>query len=206
MSIENLTKAIVVTAEVMGHEISTAAARDMALELNSYPHEQIAAALGRCKREVSGRLTLAAVIQRVPDGHVGAEEAWALCPRSEADSTVWTDEISAAFGVARELLAAGDAIEARMAFKEAYAAALREAKEARGQARWWVSLGHDASGRVAAVRAAVEAGRLPASELAGLALPSGRQKALPRPTQASLVLADDIKSLIAGLKRPQGDV
>lgn len=161
MKKEDLLKALLVTAEVIGSELSNAAAREMAAELMAYPEQTVVGALRRCKRELSGRLTLAAVIQRLDDGHLGADEAWALCPRSESDTVVWTDEIATAFAAARPLLDEGDQVAARMAFRDAYARALSGAREDRRLATWWPSLGHDAGGRVAALRRAVELGRLP---------------------------------------------
>lgn len=212
MSIESLTKAIVTTAEVMGHEITKAAARDMALELDSYPPEQVAKALQRCKREISGRLTLAAVLSRIDDGHVGAEEAWALCPRSEAETVVWTDQICEAFEAARGLLAAGDEVAARMAFRESYVAALRTAREAREQAKWWPSMGHDKAGAVAPLQRAQSLGRLESSHVtkllggndaAALSLPSAKVLALPRLAGEPLpleALADGIADFLKKLK------
>ena len=158
----DLAKALIVTAEVMGHELSPLAAEAMADELASYPPAAVAAALRRCQREQSGRLTLAAVIARIDDGHPGVEEAWAMCPRSEDTTVVWTDEICAAYGVASPLLAEGDAVAARMAFKEAYARLLQEARDEKRAAKWTVSLGHARDGRCEPVVAAVEKGRLPA--------------------------------------------
>lgn len=202
-----LVQAVIVTAEVIGHEISPIAAEAMARELAEYPAERVAGALRRCQRELHGRLTLAAILQRIDDGHLGAEEAWALCPRSEADTVVWTDEISTAFESARPLLAEGDQIAARMAFRDAYGRALSSARDERGEAVWWVSLGHDSGGRVTPLRRAVELGRLSAGEaashvnpelpgyeaLAALAAPD-EAKALPADTEIDRKAVDMIVS------------
>src|SRR5580698_7199183 len=56
----------------------------------------------------------------VNDGRPGVEEAWAMCPKTEDVSAVWTAEIADAFGACRLVLADGDAIAARMIFKERY--------------------------------------------------------------------------------------
>jgi hypothetical protein len=42
------------------------------------------------------------------DGRPGAEEAWAMLPRDEAGSVVWTAEMAAAFGVALPLIEEGE--------------------------------------------------------------------------------------------------
>lgn len=155
-----LAKALIVTAEMCGTELSRNAALAMVRELAEYDPDAVAKALKRCAREVTGRITLAAVIARIEDGHPGAEEAWALCPRDEAATVVWTDEIAEAFGVASSLLRDGDAVGARMAFRETYSRLTQEARDAGRRARWNVSLGHDVSGRKRAVLDAVKRGRL----------------------------------------------
>lgn len=159
---ESLAKAVIVTAEVMGHELTPLAAEAMAHELASYPPDAVAAALRRCQREQSGRLTLAAIIARIDDGHPGVEEAWAMCPRDEDVTVVWTDEICAAYGVASPLIREGDQVAARMAFKESYTRLLQEARDEKRPAHWTVSVGHSLNGRCEPIVAAVEKGRLPA--------------------------------------------
>lgn len=157
---EEIAKAVVVAAEVLGHELSPVAAGAMARELVGYETEQVSAALRRCVRELRGRLSLADILQRMPNQHPGADEAWALCPRDESSTVVWTDAIAEAFGVARPLLQNGDAIGARMAFRDSYN---RIVAESHGSTpKWWPSLGHDVHGRVRPLLAAVEAGRLQA--------------------------------------------
>ncbi len=202
--IKEIAKAVIITAEVVGHEISTAAAEVIARELSSWPGEMVSEALRRCQSELTGRLTLAAIIQRMPDGHPGVEEAWSLCPRSEADTAVLTDQIAQAYKSVRGLLESGDEVAARMAFKETYLAALREAREGRQPASWWVSMGTDASGRVAPVRAAVAKGRLPAGEVARLGLGEGQpeRKALPAPDRdrGPVLAADDFAAILKKLK------
>ena len=154
-----LAKAVIVTAEVMGHELTEHAAEAMADELAEHPPQLVAKALKRCQRELQGRLTLAAILDRVDNGHPGPEEAWALCPRDEDATVVWTDEIAEAFGVARQLLQT-DEVAARMAFKETYARLLQEARNDRRPAKWTVSMGCSPSGRVEAVMHALGRGRL----------------------------------------------
>ena len=158
-----LAQAVFVAAEVIGHEISENAALAIATELESYDRAAIAKALRRCQRECTGRLTLAAILDRVDDGHIGADQAWALCPRSEEDTVVWTDEMAQAFGVAEPLLAEGDRTAARMAFRDAYTALVQQARDAQRKAKWCVSLGHDPRGRERPVRDAIALGRLPSS-------------------------------------------
>ncbi|HEV6964611.1 hypothetical protein [Roseateles sp.] len=110
------------------------------------------------------------------DGRPGPEEAWALvlAGQDEQRTVVWTAEIAEAAGIARPVLLAGDEVGARMAFKEAYSRLVADARAARRPVAWSVSEGHDVAGRAAAIRAAVEAGRLPTTQLQALPAPAER--------------------------------
>jgi len=158
MTGEELELQIATVAEMIGHEIRPNAAKAMVLELADYQPEDIMVALRRCSRELSGRLTLAAILERMPGQHPSPNEAWALCPQSEADTVVWTEQIAEAYGQAAPLLADGDTIAARMAFLETYKRLVGEACGA--GPKWRVSLGHDVSQRERVVRDAVARGRL----------------------------------------------
>jgi hypothetical protein len=154
---------------MLGQELSENAAVAMVRELADYDAEAIAVALSRCARELTGRLTLAAILERMPGQHLGGNEAWALCPRNESETVVWTEQIEAAYGVAAPLLAEGDPIAARMAFLESYR---RAVGESRGAPRWVASIGHDVSARRAALENARALGRLDAGTVARLLPPS----------------------------------
>lgn len=217
MKREELYKHVVGTAEVCGHEMSVPAAKMIARDLASYPPELVERALEKCRLQVSGRLTMSHILQRIDDGHLGAEEAWALCPRSESETVVWTDEIAEAYDTTSSL---DDQISARMTFKESYTRILSEARAERRLAKWHVSPGHDRGMRVAPVRRAYELGRLSKDEALAalspdlpeydafvLSLPGAEHKALPSsdvsflPRADSLVVvAEDIQSVINQLK------
>lgn len=96
------------------------------------------------------------------DGRPGAEEAWAVVLRGadEAETIVWTVEMSEAFGIAQSILQAGDEVGARMAFKEAYARLVDEARSAGRAPQWTPSLGHDPERRQRALSVAVQRGQL----------------------------------------------
>src|SRR5262245_18509616 len=100
----------------------------MAEELAHFPEGQVHGALRRCRRECS-RLTLAVVLERIDDGRPLVEEAFAMLPRTEAESVVWTEEMRQAFGSARALFAARDHVAARMAFKERYVQLVQRARD-----------------------------------------------------------------------------
>lgn len=169
MTSRTLLEAIAVTAELTGTNMSEGAARVMAADLANYPEDQVLTALTRCRRELKGRLTIADVLTRIDDGRPGVEEAWAMIPRNESESVVWTAEMAQAFGVASRLIEE-DPIAARMAFKEAYVVAVQRARERGITPRWTPSLGHDVLGRERAITEALEKGRL---------LPAHAQALLP---------------------------
>lgn len=160
---QQIMQACVVTAEVMGHELTPAAAEMMARELSTHDMGGVLLALSRCHRELSGRLSLAKILERIPGAHMGADEAWAICPTSEDQTVVWTVPMARAFGACRSLLEAGDKIAARMAFKDAYA---REVAAEAGQtAVWSISMGHEKRGREGPILEAVALGRLTEGEV-----------------------------------------
>lgn len=155
-----LLKALAVCAEITGSDLSEGAARVMAEDLSRYPHQQVLGALTRCRRELTGRITLAAIITRLDDGRPGPQEAWAIvapCLRDEGPTIVWTDDMAQAFGVA---LSCEDSIAARMAFLESYNTLCQQARDAGRKVTWTQCLGHDQSGRDGPLLAAVAAGRL----------------------------------------------
>lgn len=197
-----------VTAELCGgREYSTAAARIMAVELEAYPEHAVLSALARCRRECR-TLSLADIVARIDDGHPGAEEAWAMLPHDEAESVVWTPEMREAFMVCQAQIDDGDTIGARMAFKETYTRLLSEARAQRRQARWEVSLGHDASRREAALREAVQKNRL-TFEHAQALLPdlamSPPQKLLSAPVEPTAVQPSPIKGLLDQITKAMPD-
>jgi hypothetical protein len=110
------------------------------------------------------------------DGRPGPEEAWSIAIRGmdESATVVWTDEICAAWAVARPVMQLGDEVGARMAFKEAYTRILAEARASGTPMAWVTSLGHDPEQRAAAVREAVVLKRLPQSAAEAL-LPAPRE-------------------------------
>lgn len=165
MASTEIIQTLGIVAEVVGHELSAAAARLMVESLSRWPDDLVLAALRRCARECRGRLTLADIEDRIDDGRPGPEAAWAMIPHDERSTVVWTQEMATAFGSAGPLLACGDAIGARMAFLETYRKELRRAREDAVPVRWTPSLGHDASGRDGPIREAVRLGRLSADHV-----------------------------------------
>jgi hypothetical protein len=114
--------------------------------------------------------TVAELLDRIKamDGRPGAEEAWAMIPKDEAGSVVWTDEMAEAFAVADPLLQEGESIPARMAFLERYRALIQHARDTGKAARWTPSLGHDVACRERILLEAARLGRITPQHAAGL--------------------------------------
>lgn len=129
------------------------------------------------------------------DGRPDADEAWAIAMRAddEAITVVWTDEISAALNAARPVLANGDKVGARMAFKSAYERLTTKARKELRPVRWIASLGHDVGQREDALQQAVAMGQLPAPHVAAL---------LPPPAPSNSMGDDEVATEnIARLRR-----
>jgi hypothetical protein len=172
-----LVEAVLLTSEICGQVLSPAAARILAGDLADFDEAAIQGALARCRIEVHGRLKLADIIVRIADGRPETEEAWNMLPMDEMTSTVWTEEIAHAWGLASSLLEAGDVAGAHATFSESYAKAVQLARIRREPVRWMPSLGIDVKGREAVVLDAVRKGRLTMTQASAL-LPPGDLSAL----------------------------
>lgn len=161
-NLHQLVKLLVATAEVIGDEVRPVAAALMAEDLSVYPMGALETALAQCRRELKGRLSLAAIIERIDDGHPTPNEAWAtaILAADERNTVVWTGQMQAAWAVAQSLMNIGDKIAARQAFLEAYARLVKEARAAHQPAAYDASIGFDVAGRDAALRQAVARGQL----------------------------------------------
>ena|ERR1700746_1569450 len=160
-----IIQALKVTAEVCGTEFTESAVSLIAQELSKFDKSSVLAALKRCCYEVKGRLSFADIVSRIQDERPGVEEAWAMIPKSENDSVVWTTEMQEAYGSCRPLLMDGDPVAARMAFKEAYIQITARGRSVGTPVRWEMSLGFDPAGRAVVLNDAVAKGRLPETVL-----------------------------------------
>lgn len=106
-----------------------------------------------------------------PDGRPGADEAWAMIPRDEHSSVVWTEEMAEAFGIAKSLLGEGDQVAARRSFIEAYNRIVETNKRNGIVPKWFPSLGSDKEGLAHVLAEAVRLGRLGAKHAIGLLPP-----------------------------------
>lgn len=160
----SIAQIVTATAEVLGQEITATAAEMIATDLAEYPDQQIANGIKACRRELTGRLTLAAIIERIQrtDGHPEPNEAWAIALQAsdERSTVVMTEQIQKALTAAQPIIDSGDAIGARMAFLDAYRRLTAEARDQRKEVAWHVSVGWDAQGRAVAISRAMEMGRI----------------------------------------------
>lgn len=209
-----ILKAIAVTAELTGTELSAPALRVMDADLAGYPEAQVLRALERCRKELTGRLSLAAVIARLneDDGRPTGDEAWSLAmgATDEAETVVWSDEMQQAFSVARTVLDCGDKVGARMAFRDAYERIVRQNRENGRVPVWSASLGWDKGRRIEALAKAERMGLLPSAAVAALMPPSGDIVSLPQlfamlpqPTGEKESLRERINSLMSALGKPK---
>lgn len=193
---EQLVDMILVTAEVMGHELKPSAVMMMVSDLAGYDFAAVANTLNRCRKEQTGRLTLKGILDLLAPagGWLTANEAWSLAlpAADERNTVVWTSEASKAWSVALPLLEVGDKVGARMAFIAAYERHVSTAKSEGKQPVHEVSAGWDAAGRELAIQQAQLAGLLPAP---------APVVALPAPTkEQQAALVDNRAKIQAGLQ------
>ena len=146
MSVEKIIQAITVTAELTGTQFSRDVMFVMAEDLLAYPLDKVLIAFERCRREIKGKLTLAAILERIDDGWQSTEEAFnTLVSGWENDSIsiLTTHTAMQAAQSATALFNAGDKYRAGMAFKTAYERMVSEKKAKGMQPDWFVSAGVD---------------------------------------------------------------
>lgn len=182
-----LIKQIAVTFEMCGSTLSEAAQEIVIRRLEAYPPAAVSKALTRCIDEVKGRLYLASIIERIDDGRPGPNEAWAMLPKTEHETAVWTEEMSRAYMYASPLM--HDKVAARMAFIEAYKKLLQEARTQKRPIEWKVSMGDDMLSRESVLLQAVNDGRILPERarvlVPGLPPMQGETKALPEHNPAT---------------------
>lgn len=141
--------------------MNEAAAEMLLSDLSELREDSILEALKKCRQELSKFPTISEIVSRAQkrDGRLGAEEAWSMIPRDEANSVVWTKEMRTAHNVASKLMSE-DMVAARMAFKESYDAAVKDSRSQNIPVEWVLSSGYDKSGREPALREAIDKKRI----------------------------------------------
>jgi hypothetical protein len=198
MTIE-LLKAIAATAELTGTSLSVEAVNMMLDDLQGYGEQNVLKSLSRCRKEVRGRLTLADIISRIDDGRPGMEKAWAMLPKEESSSCLWTDEMRVAFGAASPLINDGDMIGARMAFKEEYDKQTTAARDEKRPVKWTVSFGFDVQHREDVLLDGVDKKMITAQQAAKMLPNSERLAYMADGINPLLENQNKIKNLLSGL-------
>lgn len=190
------------TAELLGQQMSPAAAMMLAEDLAEYPRPALAAALKRVRTECTGKLTPKVIIEAIDAamGRPGSNEAWATALQAldERNTVVWTEEMAQAWEVARPVVQGGDEIGGRMAFKDAYERLVRAARDERRTPVVTVSVGWDAEQRAAAVEKAVKIGYMPGDQavrLGYMPLPLALEQGYVSPVEARKLAGLDIEVL-----------
>lgn len=180
-----IAQALTIAFQFVNQPMADMAIAEMASDLSQYPEGRVLAALKRCRSELKS-IRYGDILDRLPGGHPGPEEAWSIVSRgmqNEALTVVWTDQIREAYGVAVGLV--DDLVAARLAFKEAYLRLVSEARARHQQPVWSVSAGTDPHDRERAVSEAVKTSKL---------LPHYAGKFLPYPV-AHLTALPEVKQL-----------
>ena len=162
-------------AEVYGKAVSAAAAEVWFAALKDVTIEQFRAAMMEHMRNPDGGQFMpkpADVIGQLRgasrrDGRPGADEAFAMLPKTERDTAIWTQEMATAWYAGACDLYHTDRVGARMAFRDSDERACTAAREAGEPVRWTISMGTDAQGRAEPIRKGIEQGRI-AQAAAGL--------------------------------------
>lgn len=209
MASKNLIQALAVTAELCGGtQLSDMAAKAFLDALGSYPETAVIASLNRCRKELSGRLTLAAVLQRIPGGRPGPEEAWAIASKggtSESVTKIWTTEIFTAFLAIEEIYNAEGPIPARMAFKEVYAREVAEAEASGRPVEWKITLGHNTAERAPAIERAISAGHITAQDVPDHLRPLLASPGMPAKESLRLAVNHGVQLLESDQEKPRAD-
>lgn len=155
-----IVQALTIAFHFVGQPVPDAALEEMAHDLSGYHEGDVLAALKRCRSELKV-IRFTDILDRLPGGHPGPEEAWATIAgamRDESRSLIWSDEMREAYGVANHV--GDDPIQARMVFKELYTKAVSEARAQHRQPHWLVSLGTDKADRERVILSGVQSGRV----------------------------------------------
>lgn len=206
-------KMIVLTSEICGGaRWSDEVGEYVKAHIEHYGDAAVKHALKRCQLEVKGLLSLADIIARIPDGRPTVAVAYAQVSGSEADTFITTDEVLAAWGIARQT--DGDKFAQRAAFDAAYKEICASNRISGVFPKQIVSIGHDKARAKAAIEAGVKQGLLEPTDPvareyfpdAKPALPPGapQPKQLPAPRHKAEYKTQvnreaDIAAIVAGL-------
>ncbi|PIQ27119.1 hypothetical protein COW64_08440 [bacterium (Candidatus Blackallbacteria) CG18_big_fil_WC_8_21_14_2_50_49_26] len=156
-----IAAALIMTYRYVGQEIDDDVVVAMSRDLEEFHEKDVLEALEICRKTCRGKISMADILSRLPNGHPGCEEAWSMSLPgfTEANTIVRTGEMREAFEVAWPLRS--DLVAARMAFKEKYLWLMAQRATDHQPPTWEVSLGEDKLGRVQPLLNAVTRKRIP---------------------------------------------
>jgi hypothetical protein len=157
-----IAQALTLAFQFVNQPMADLAIAEMAQELEGYPQAHVLAALKRCRKELKA-IRYGDILDRLPGGHPGPEQAWALTRQAMHDETrslIWSDEMREAYLAAHAV--DDDDVAARMTFKEVYQQAVSASREAKRPIVWTLSKGTDKALLEAVVLEGVKAGQLTA--------------------------------------------
>ena len=157
-----IDQALTLAFQFVNQPMADLAIKEMADDLAQYPVADVLTALKRCRSELRS-IKFGDIIDRIPGGHPGPEEAWATIAsamRDESRSLIWSDEMREAYGLANSV--GDDPIQARMFFKEMYVKAVSDARAQQRKPNWSVSKGSDKADQERVITEGLRHGKLTA--------------------------------------------
>jgi hypothetical protein len=167
MKMKETVKFIIAALESNGIAVSPTMSELVLAMFHNEPDDLVKAAALAAIKESKHKTTLASIAEQLallkpPDAfdHVSPEEAWALVPKDERETSHLSDEMLDAIyrGAVNEYLERDDYIGAERAFKKLYAENIAKSRAINNKPIWRVSLGHDTSMRVIGLERAVSKG------------------------------------------------
>ena len=199
----DLIQSIAVTYELSGTSLSEGAKRAAVAILDAYPPQAVRRALAKCVTQETGRLSLSKIIAHIDDGRPGADEAWAMLPRTEQDSAMLTREMGEALELVRHI--ADDRVAMRRSFLEAYKRLVSDARTNGEEVDWYFSAGMDRNQHEPVLRDAVRRGLIEMDTARGLCpdLIEAAPQDAPQ-LHGETVPPEEIKKYIQKLKKKFG--
>lgn len=149
-------------AECHDTEISESRAAMIESDLRNYSLEEVNEAWKKYRSvPANNKMPTAAQLKSlIPDGHPSAQESFAMLPRDENSSVIWSDEMRFAYAACEQLIKEGNLTAAFFAYKDEYERLVQESRSHRNKPKWSQSFGDNKSGREAALVVAVEKKRI----------------------------------------------
>lgn len=169
MAKNEMSELLLLMAEYHKEDISPARLAMFCEDLKTYEIEAVRKAWVVYRRDPKNKFmpTPAQIVENFQDGRPTAQEAWALIPKDESGSVVWSEEMRLAFGDSHQLIRSNPN-GAFFVFRDSYDRRVRAARNSNQPPRWSPTFGDSKSGRASALKEAVDRGRIPISQAKNL--------------------------------------